>query len=102
YLFLSNDPMSQKNLQTLIDSCHRSYHRQISKSAQRLGIQGFQTHDLRRNYANQILNQGGRIEVVSKLLRHKHISTTLIYLPPIPKDTFIILDKAQKKMLRKE
>lgn len=42
-------------------------------------------HSLRHTFATLVLAQGGGLEVVSKMLRHSHLSTTMIYAHIDPK-----------------
>ena len=50
----------------------------ITKSFKRIGIK-VTPHQLRHSFASDILNKGGRITDVSKLLGHSSLSTTEIY-----------------------
>ena len=49
---------------------------QISKAA---GLEGFRLHDLRHNFASQLISAGVSINIVQKLLTHKDIQTTMKY-----------------------
>lgn len=53
--------------------------RQLKELAAMIGVQELSFHISRHTFATTLLNKGGRIEVVSKLLGHKTIQTTQIY-----------------------
>jgi len=56
-------------------------HNQIKKEADRIGIKTvITTHTFRRSRATHLLDAGLPLEKVSQLLRHKHMSSTLVYL----------------------
>ena len=43
------------------------------------------SHILRRTYASNLLYSGVNIKTIQKLLGHRHLTTTLVYLKDIPK-----------------
>ncbi|MHA1414304.1 MAG: tyrosine-type recombinase/integrase [Promethearchaeota archaeon] len=43
------------------------------------------SHILRRTYASNLLYSGINIKTIQKLLGHRHLTTTLVYLKDIPK-----------------
>ncbi|MFX1503463.1 MAG: tyrosine-type recombinase/integrase [Promethearchaeota archaeon] len=43
------------------------------------------SHIFRRTYASNLLYSGVNIKTIQKLLGHKHLTTTLVYLKDIPK-----------------
>jgi integrase len=49
--------------------------RVVKRVGERVGIEGLHPHSLRRTYGSDLINQGVRLEVVSKLLGHS--STTI-------------------------
>jgi integrase/recombinase XerD len=56
-------------------------HRIIKNTSKKAGIKKeLSTHSLRRSRATHLLDAGLSIEKVSKLLRHKELSSTLVYL----------------------
>ena len=56
-------------------------YRIVKKAAKRTNIEkALTTHTFRRTRAKHLLDEGLPIEQVSKLLRHKHISSTMHYL----------------------
>lgn len=56
-------------------------HRIIKYAAERAGIEKeLTTHSLRRSRATNLLDAGLPLEQVSRLLRHKYLSSTMIYL----------------------
>ena len=56
-------------------------HRIIKSASKRAGIEKDLTcHSFRRSRATHLLDAGLPLEQVSKLLRHKNLSTTMIYL----------------------
>jgi len=56
-------------------------HNQIKREADRIGIKTvITTHTFRRSRATHLLDSGLPIEKVSQLLRHKNMSSTLVYL----------------------
>ena len=56
-------------------------HRLIKEASQRSGIKkAITTHSMRRTRATLLLDEGLPIEQVSRLLRHKNIISTMVYL----------------------
>jgi len=72
YLFFSSH--SQKLSRSQI-------HRLIKEAAQKAGIEKeISSHAFRRTRATHLLDAGLPIEQVSRLLRHKYLSSTMVYL----------------------
>ncbi len=72
YLFFSQ--LSPKISRTQI-------HRIIKEAGQRAGIEkAITTHSMRRTRATLLLDEGLPLEQVSRLLRHKNIISTMVYL----------------------
>lgn len=61
---------------------HRSQvYRLLNNIAEKAGIQKtIGTHTMRRSRATNLLNKGYRMERVSRLLRHRNLTTTMRYL----------------------
>lgn len=71
------------------------YHRIIKENAEAAGIEKeISSHTFRRSRATNLLDDGLPLEQVSRLLRHKHISSTMTYL----KISIKGLQKAIKKI----
>lgn len=82
YLFFSKSESLQDptSFQKLIERERTYYYRDLQKALKKLGISGFGTHDFRRNVADRILRSTGNIHTAQKVLGHKSINTTLIYV----------------------
>ncbi len=56
-------------------------HRLVKEAGQRAGTEKeITTHTFRRSRATHLLDAGLPLEQVSRLLRHKHLSSTMVYL----------------------
>lgn len=51
----------------------------IDKRCEKLGLERFTPHDLRRSFATNLLSSGVDVFIVQKLMRHASINTTRIY-----------------------
>lgn len=102
YLFLDRARKYDNNLQfeRKLDSVRRMYHEHLRQAMQDQGIKGFGTHDLRRIFATNLLQQGAPITDVRDLLGHKSIQTTEIYLPKHRGESFYYLHKFQNRLIK--
>lgn len=57
-----------------------SFGRQLKNASVRAGVQNVHPHRLRATFAIEYLKNGGSLHVLSRLLDHADISTTMIYL----------------------
>lgn len=59
----------------------------------RAGIDGFYPHALRHSFASELLENGARIDVIQKMLRHVSIENTQRYAREIEDHTYYNFDK---------
>lgn len=102
YMFLNRKKVYDDfSFEKKLASVRAIYYRHLNNAMKAEGVEGFGTHDLRRNFATTIFNQGAQITAVRDLLGHKSVSTTEIYLPKYGNDTFVHLLEFQQKVLKK-
>lgn len=65
----------------------------VKKIAKRAGVDGAHTHRFRRTCATNALKHGMPIELVSRMLGHSNIQTTMIYLDISEKELQIAHEK---------
>ena len=82
YLFLSSSAnlADEPDIIRMLTNARAYLYEQIKKSALSIGINGFGTHDFRRNVAQNILKKTHNIMQVKNVLRHSNIMTSAIYL----------------------
>lgn len=67
-------------VETMIDNNYHYYWRELKETAEKLGFDGFSTHDFRRNFIEDAYESEKDIRAVSKAVGHKRIDTTIRYL----------------------
>lgn len=66
----------------------RTLEKMVSDIGKRAGVEGVHAHRFRRTAATMALKRGMAIEMVSKMLRHENIQTTMRYLDLREEDLF--------------
>lgn len=80
YLFLKNrTDYDESMLNKAIETYRKYYYNAIEEAARSIGLDGFGTHDFRRNVADQVRKITKDPYVVKKVLGHADIRTTLRY-----------------------
>jgi integrase len=78
YLFQSPSNRAKKECQPV---SVRSVNRALQEASKSLGLEGsYSSHSLRKGMATRLHLEGVEIEMISKILNHSSVSTTLIYL----------------------
>lgn len=92
----TNKKEKEKEIYTEINKIRTYYYLRLKKSCKELGIFDFGTHDLRRNFAQEIRKETKDIFMVKKMLGHSNINTTIKYFDDNPEDIKDILLDYQK------
>jgi len=98
YLFLpaSMNLASEEELETAINTQRTYFYNQLRESAHSLGLEGFGTHDFRRNVAEIVRKKHKDPFLVKKILGHANINTTLRYFSDSPEDVEQAITSHQK------
>lgn len=96
YLFLPEqwEMFSEEQLFGPMDNLRRYYDKILQDIGNKFGIDGFSSHYLRHQFADEFLMAGGRAEDLKTLMGHKKYETTEMYIS-IGED---LADKALLKM----
>lgn len=97
YLFLKCNNVSEEKLRTQTESYYKKYYESLRKAAMENDIE-MSTHDLRRSFAQSIIQEGYNIYEVQRALRHKDISTTTRYIEDDPEKTATTMLKHQENL----
>jgi integrase/recombinase XerD len=68
YVFPGDNPMGYWNIS--------SYEKTMKRACKQFGFRKFTPHSMRHFFATQMLHNGAKLEVVSKILRHASVGTT--------------------------
>ncbi len=97
YMFLNCENISEEKLRTKTETYYKKYYESLKKAALENDIE-MCTHDLRRSFAQSIINSGVNIYEVQRSLRHKDISTTTKYIEDDPEKTAATMLKHQEDL----
>lgn len=96
YPFLKGDSAT---IVQLIDNNYHNYEQAIKKSASKLGIPQFGSHDFKRNFLQEVYIASGKdIYMAKDLGGHSRIETTMKYFKRVqPEDTKEVIEKIRGK-----
>lgn len=78
--------LSEEDLETIINNERTYYHTELRQSALSIGLDGFGTHDFRRNVAEGLRRRKADLRTIQKILGHASINTTARYFDDNPED----------------
>lgn len=79
----------RRELARWVDNNYRYYYEHIRRASELTGLKGFRTHDFRRNLANDIYKATKDIFLAKRVLGHKNIAHTEIYLERLNREDAI-------------
>jgi len=64
----------------------RTYQRYLERTRRRAGLERLTPHTLRHTFGRMLVEQGVPLQTVSRLMRHRNVQTTMLYIMPGERD----------------